>query len=146
MLASSILQLSTFREFVRRFCLLFTKKSKFWWFCLRKFIIFLNFHHAHRSDHLHSSYLSPSPPLMVVYFLESVYFFAQRTQNVGWPVLALLSGIYAIFGVLSTGLVNSAVVYKNWQISGMTTCCPKKNECLRLAWMLPRYMSVGEPD
>ena len=33
-----------------------------------------------------------------------------------WPVLAILSRIYAVFGVLYAGL-NSAVVYQNWQIS-----------------------------
>ena len=35
-----------------------------------------------------------------------------------WAIFAILSSIYALFGALFTGL-NSAVVPKNWQISGM---------------------------
>ena len=35
-----------------------------------------------------------------------------------WPILAILSRIYALFGVPFKGL-NSAVAYHNWQISGV---------------------------
>ena len=53
-------------------------------------------------------------------FFKPVYFLAYRMRIFGlfWPVWAILSQIYALRCVLFTDL-NSAVVYQNWQISGM---------------------------
>ena len=55
-------------------------------------------------------------------FFKPVYFLAQRTWNfLGQfgSILAILSWIYALWCTI-TGQ-NSAVVYQNWQISGMHT-------------------------
>ena len=51
---------------------------------------------------------------------KPMYFFLKRTQNLG-PFCPILSQIYALFGVLFTGL-NSMVGCQNWQTSGMCTC------------------------
>ena len=53
-------------------------------------------------------------------FFESVSFFC--IIGPFWHIWAFLSWIYALFGVLFTG-INSAVVSKNWQISGMVAPC-----------------------
>ena len=57
----------------------------------------------------------------MVYFFALVYFLAYRTQSYGpfWPILAILSQIYALFDVLFTGL-NNVAMYQNGRISGMT--------------------------
>ena len=49
-----------------------------------------------------------------------VYFLPERTQNCGlyWLILAVLTQIYALVGVLLLGR-NNAVVYFNWHISDM---------------------------
>ena len=56
-----------------------------------------------------------------VLFFKPVYFLEWRTRNFGlfWPVLSILLRIYALFVVLFTSL-NSAAVYQNWQISGIS--------------------------
>ena len=53
-------------------------------------------------------------------FFNPVPFFAQRTRNLGlfWSIGAVLMHIYALLGALIIGL-NSGVVPKNWQISGI---------------------------
>ena len=43
-----------------------------------------------------------------------------------WLVLALLSQMYALFGVLFTGL-NNGSVYQNRQIRGMQSCASLKS-------------------
>ena len=70
---------------------------------------------------LHGWYLLQSA---VVCFFKSVYFLAKRTRNLGpfWPVLAILSQIYALFGAIFTGPI-IAVVYQNWQIDKGRHCC-----------------------
>ena len=78
----------------------------------------------------HSPYLSQPPQPTVVYFFKLVYFLVTRTSNFGLLLahfdsflhiitflLAILSRIYTLFGVLCTGLNN--VVYQNWQVWGM---------------------------
>ena len=62
----------------------------------------------------HSWYLSQPSQSAVVYFL------AMRMQNFCpfWPVLAILSQIYALFRVIFTG-PKKALESKNWQISGI---------------------------
>ena len=56
----------------------------------------------------------------MVFFFALLYLLAWRTQNFGpfWPILAILSRIYALFGVLFTGL-NNVAVYQSLQIWDM---------------------------
>ena len=56
---------------------------------------------------------------MYFFFQASVLFSIETAFFRYWPILAILSRIYALFGVHTTGL-NSAVVYQNWQIQGRT--------------------------
>ena len=66
-------------------------------------------HSMHIADIFHDRHSQPS----VVYFFQAGIFFG-RTNATFWPGLANLSQI-----LLFTGLY-SAVVYQNWQISGMS--------------------------
>ena len=63
----------------------------------------------------HSWYLSGRA---VVYFFQAGVLFCKENAEL-LPLLAILSQIYALFGVLFTGLI-SVVVCQNWQISGMS--------------------------
>ena len=58
-------------------------------------------------------------------FFKSLYFFAKRTRNVGlfWPLLGPIWSIcckFTHFWWFSLTDLRSVVVYRNWQISGMS--------------------------
>ena len=73
---------------------------------------------------MHSWYLSQPHIRRWCTFVKLVYFFAQKMWHfcIYRPALAILSRIYALFGVLFTG-INTAAVHQNWQISGMVKYC-----------------------
>ena len=59
-------------------------------------------------------------------FFHLVFIWAKRISIFAyhghfWPIWAISSRIYALFGVLFTGLINAAC--QKWQISGMKICC-----------------------
>ena len=67
-------------------------------------------------NHNWSWYLKSLPPLPVLFFQARALFCIENANF--WPILAILSQIYAVFGALFAGL-NSVAVNQFWQISGM---------------------------
>ena len=70
-------------------------------------------------------------------FFNPLLFFAQRTRNLAqfWSIRAVLMHIYALLGALIIGL-NSGVVPKNWQKSGIVWSS-------FLLWIMLTIINVG---